>query len=191
MRSSLKMAQLWRSWKSRLLVFWFGLLCARETDGLDILDTGRRVTGDSDGPVTQYPLVLPGPTYNSETYPHWVDANDTLTHGQNSPVPVDLHVNHPATETPLEYIMELCIVTTKVKTKRGKTTEDFKMTKPPMRLSVDLTYPEFLERVAKAADVHVRQLDSLGANPYLPTRYVLSSLWVLNQNTQHGPTRSI
>ena len=32
---------------------------------------------------------------------------------------------------------------------------------------------------------------TLGANPYLPTRYVLSSLWVLNQNTQHGPTRSI
>ena len=32
---------------------------------------------------------------------------------------------------------------------------------------------------------------SLGANPYLPTRYVLSSLWALNQNTQHGPTRSI
>ena len=32
---------------------------------------------------------------------------------------------------------------------------------------------------------------SLGANPYLPTRYVLGSLWVLNQNTQHGPTRSI
>ena len=33
--------------------------------------------------------------------------------------------------------------------------------------------------------------ESLGANPYLPTRYVLSSLWVLNQNTQHRPTRSI
>ena len=32
---------------------------------------------------------------------------------------------------------------------------------------------------------------TLGENPYLPTRYVLSSLWVLNQNTQHGPTRSI
>ena len=32
---------------------------------------------------------------------------------------------------------------------------------------------------------------SLGANPYLPPRYVLGSLWVLNQNTQHGPTRSI
>ena len=31
----------------------------------------------------------------------------------------------------------------------------------------------------------------LGANAYLPTWYVLSSLWVLNQNTQHGPTRSI
>ena len=31
----------------------------------------------------------------------------------------------------------------------------------------------------------------LGANPYLFTRYMLSSLWVLNQNTQHGPTRSI
>ena len=31
----------------------------------------------------------------------------------------------------------------------------------------------------------------LGANPYLPPRYVLGSLWVLNQNTQHGPTRSI
>ena len=32
---------------------------------------------------------------------------------------------------------------------------------------------------------------TLVANPYLPTRYMLSSLWVLNQNTQHGPTRSI
>ena len=36
-----------------------------------------------------------------------------------------------------------------------------------------------------------RKVFTLGANPYLPTRYVLSSLWVLNQNTQHGPTRSI
>ena len=39
--------------------------------------------------------------------------------------------------------------------------------------------------------VFVFQQLSLGANPNLPTRYVLSSLWVLNQNTQHGPTRSI
>ena len=40
-------------------------------------------------------------------------------------------------------------------------------------------------------DPWVIQRFTLGANPYLPTRYVLSSLWVLNQNTQHGPTRSI
>ena len=34
-------------------------------------------------------------------------------------------------------------------------------------------------------------LPSLGANPYLPTGYVLSTWWVLKQNTQHKPTRSI
>ena len=33
--------------------------------------------------------------------------------------------------------------------------------------------------------------DPLGVNPYLPTGYVLSTWWVLKQNTQHGPTRSI
>ena len=32
---------------------------------------------------------------------------------------------------------------------------------------------------------------SLGVNPYLPTGYVLSTWWVLKQNTQHGPTGSI
>ena len=32
---------------------------------------------------------------------------------------------------------------------------------------------------------------TLGANPYLPTGYVLSTWWVLKQNTQHGPTGSI
>ena len=32
---------------------------------------------------------------------------------------------------------------------------------------------------------------TLGANPYLPTRYVLSTWWVLKQNIQHGPTGSI
>ena len=32
---------------------------------------------------------------------------------------------------------------------------------------------------------------SLGANPYLPTGYVVSTWWVLKQNTQHGPTGSI
>ena len=38
-----------------------------------------------------------------------------------------------------------------------------------------------------------RQVDylSLGANPYLPTGYVLSTWWVLKQNTQYGPTASI
>ena len=153
------MAQLWRSWEYRPLVFWFGLSCAQETDGLDILDTGRKVTGNSDGPLTQYPLVLPGPTYNSESNPYWVGASDTLMHSQNSPVPMDLHTNHLATETPPEYIMELCIVTTKAKTKCGKTTKDFKMMKPLMQLLVDLTYLEFLKRVAKAANVHVQQLD--------------------------------
>ena len=34
-------------------------------------------------------------------------------------------------------------------------------------------------------------MESLGANPYLPTGYVLSTWWVLKQNTQHGPTGSI
>ena len=29
---------------------------------------------------------------------------------------------------------------------------------------------------------------SLGANPYLPTGYVVSTWWVLKQNTQNGPT---
>ena len=33
--------------------------------------------------------------------------------------------------------------------------------------------------------------DTLGANPYLPTGYVVSTWWVLKQNTQHGPTGSI
>ena len=33
--------------------------------------------------------------------------------------------------------------------------------------------------------------DTLGANPYLPTGYMLSIWWVLKQNTQHGPTGSI
>ena len=42
-----------------------------------------------------------------------------------------------------------------------------------------------------AGRVSVGALVELGANPYLPPRYVLGSLWVLNQNTQHGPTRSI
>ena len=32
---------------------------------------------------------------------------------------------------------------------------------------------------------------TLGVNPYLPTGYVLSTWWVLKQNTQHGPTRPI
>ena len=32
---------------------------------------------------------------------------------------------------------------------------------------------------------------SLGANPYLPTGYVVSTWWVLKQNTQHGHTGSI
>ena len=34
-------------------------------------------------------------------------------------------------------------------------------------------------------------LNPLGANPYLPTGYMLSTWWILKQNTQHGPTESI
>ena len=32
---------------------------------------------------------------------------------------------------------------------------------------------------------------TLGANPYLPTGYMVSTWWVLKQNTQHGPTGTI
>ena len=32
---------------------------------------------------------------------------------------------------------------------------------------------------------------SLGADPYLPTGYMVSTWWVLKQNTQHGPTGSM
>ena len=32
---------------------------------------------------------------------------------------------------------------------------------------------------------------TLGANPYLPTGYMVSTWWVLKQNTQHGPTGSM
>ena len=32
---------------------------------------------------------------------------------------------------------------------------------------------------------------TLGANPYLPTGYMVSTWWVLKQNTQHGTTGSI
>ena len=32
---------------------------------------------------------------------------------------------------------------------------------------------------------------SPGVNPYLPTGYIVSTWWVLKQNTQHGPTGSI
>ena len=38
---------------------------------------------------------------------------------------------------------------------------------------------------------NVQQTGTLGANPYLPTGYVLSTWWVLKQNTQHEPTGSI
>ena len=40
--------------------------------------------------------------------------------------------------------------------------------------------------------LHQGSASHWGQTPiYLPPRYVLGSLWVLNQNTQHGPTRSI
>ena len=32
---------------------------------------------------------------------------------------------------------------------------------------------------------------TLGMNLYLPTGYMVSTWWVLKQNTQHGPTGSI
>ena len=41
----------------------------------------------------------------------------------------------------------------------------------------------------EAAEMFVS--DTLGANPYLPTGYMVSTWWVLKQNTQHGPTRSM
>ena len=61
-------------------------------------------------------------------------------------------------ETAPKYVMELRIVT-KTKGKRGKAGEDFKITKSPIRLSLDLTYLEFLKEVAKVAEVKVSQLD--------------------------------
>ena len=42
------------------------------------------------------------------------------------------------------------------------------------------------ERSAMQADLHPP-----GANPYLPTGYMVSTWWVLKQNTQHGPTGSM
>lgn len=61
-------------------------------------------------------------------------------------------------ETAPKYVMELRIVT-KTKGKRGKAGEDFKITKSPIRLSLDLTYLQFLKEVAKVAEVKVSQLD--------------------------------
>ena len=43
----------------------------------------------------------------------------------------------------------------------------------------------------QTAEWGMRELQALGANPCLPSGYVVGSLWVLKQNTQHGPTRSI
>ena len=40
-------------------------------------------------------------------------------------------------------------------------------------------------------DYHTMGLQALGANPYLPTGYMVSTWWVLKQNTQHGPTGSM
>ena len=37
----------------------------------------------------------------------------------------------------------------------------------------------------------LRETETPGANPYLPTGYMVSTWWVLKQNTQHGPTRPI
>ena len=41
------------------LVFLFCLQNTRDTDGLNVLDTGRRVSGDPDGPSIQFSLVSP------------------------------------------------------------------------------------------------------------------------------------
>lgn len=56
------------------------------------------------------------------------------------------------------YVMELHIIT-KTKAKRGRGTEDFKISKPPTRISLNLTYSQFLEEIAKAAEVKQSQLD--------------------------------
>ena len=54
-----------------------------------------------------------------------------------------------------------------------------------MSVGEELELPVFDTEPATCASL------SLGANPYLPTGYVLSTWWVLKQNTQHGPTGSI
>ena len=42
-----------------------------------------------------------------------------------------------------------------------------------------------------AQKLQLEELVTLGANPYLPIGYMVSTWWVLKQNTQHGPIRSM
>ena len=133
---------------------------ARDADGLNVLPTGRRVTGDADGSSIQRPLASPQ-THPSDIYPHWVNTSHTLTHSNNDPAPVDPFTIQTSitTETTPGYIMELHIITAKAKAKRGKSAEDFTIMKPPTQLSTHLTYLQFLEKVAKVAEVNICQLD--------------------------------
>ena len=124
----------------------------------DVSGTGRQALGDPDGSLIQYPHVSP-PMYHSDLDPHQVNTSGPLVHSPNSPTPVDLFINQPAMETTPEYIMELCIVTAKAKMKCRKPADDFKIMKLPVQLSANLTYPEFLKKVVKAANVRVCQLD--------------------------------
>ena len=89
------------------------------------------MSGDPDRSLIQYPHVSPS-TYHSDLNPYQVNTSGPLVHGPNSPVPVDLFINQPTTETAPEYIMELCIITAKVKIKCRKPADNFKIKKPPV-----------------------------------------------------------
>ena len=78
----------------------------------------------------------------------------------NSPVSpiIEIPSRSPSPQPLPKYVMELHIIT-KAKAKGVKAVKDFTIRKPPRRISLSLTYLQFLEEVAKAAEVDPQKLD--------------------------------
>jgi hypothetical protein len=57
------------------------------------------------------------------------------------------------------YVMEPHVVIKGKPGKRARATEDLTMRKKPTKISLDLTYSQFLTNIAKALDVELSQLD--------------------------------
>lgn len=72
----------------------------------------------------------------------------------NSPVSpiIEIPSWSPSPQPLPKYVMELHIIT-KAKVKGVKAVKDFTIRKPPRRISLSLTYLQFLEEIAKAADL--------------------------------------